>query len=213
VDRRVQLGWVRGTPAERRAFGQRLRNKIRRVDQCKWNSTGRSFDPIGLIRSSHQGRIEKLIRIKEQHMAASPFSFFRGAAPLMAADLARMTVTGLRVQMCGDTHVRNLGAYAAPDGLLVFDLNDFDETIPGPWEWDLKRLAASFVLNGQEAGNNSSRCHAAVLALVRAYRQAMDHFAAITVLDLSRHLTARSLAKAHKDPVQALLAKAARADP
>jgi uncharacterized protein (DUF2252 family) len=117
-------------------------------------------------------------------MAASPFAFFRGAAPLMAADLATLPKTGLRVQMCGDAHVRNLGAYAAPEGYLVFDINDFDETILGPWEWDLKRLATSLVLVGREAGERKRACRNVVEEMTHSYRTSMARFATMGLRDL-----------------------------
>ncbi len=100
-----------------------------------------------------RGRVPALLKLKHQLMAQSPFGYFRGAAPVMAADLAVLPNTGIVSQLCGDAHVRNLGAFAAPDGRLVFDINDFDETIRGPFEWDLKRMAASLVLAGREAGH------------------------------------------------------------
>jgi len=109
-------------------------------------------DPVDAIVAANADRVRELVPLKMGRMAASPFAFFRGAAPLMAADLATLPKTGLRVQICGDAHVRNLGAYAAPEGYLVFDINDFDETLLGPWEWDLKRLATSLVLAAREAG-------------------------------------------------------------
>lgn len=124
-------------------------------------------------------------------MRVSPFAFFRGAAVLMASDLATHPSSGLTVQLCGDAHVHNLGAYAAPDGQLVFDLNDFDETMPGPWEWDLKRLATSFVLAGQECGQSGGQCEAAVRALVASYRRYLRTFAAMPFATLARHLVTR----------------------
>ena len=109
-----------------------------------------------------RGRVPALVKLKHQLMAQSPFSYFRGAAPVMAADLAVLPITGIMSQLCGDAHVRNLGAFAAPDGRLVFDINDFDETIRGPFEWDLKRMATSLVLAGREAGHKEAEACAAV---------------------------------------------------
>ena len=109
-------------------------------------------------------------------MSLSPFAFYRGAAPVMAADLATLPRTGYHVQICGDAHVRNLGAYASPDGRIVFDINDFDESFRAPWEWDLKRLATSFVLAGREAGTSDRVCRDAVMLLVRSYRRSMGRF-------------------------------------
>src|SRR5258706_5216177 len=111
----------------------------------------RAFDPMVVLRGSAEGRVPQLLPIKYARMRVSPFAFFRGAVSIMAADLGRLPNSGLRVQLCGDAHVQNLGSFAGPDGGLGFDLNDFDETIRGPWEWDVKRMAASIVLAGPEA--------------------------------------------------------------
>jgi uncharacterized protein (DUF2252 family) len=117
-------------------------------------------------------------------MVKTPFAFYRGAAAIMAADLAPTPVTGLRAQLCGDAHLANFGGFAAPDRELVFDLNDFDETIPGPWEWDVKRLAASFAVAGRDRGLERPDRREAILATVRAYRDAMRNFAAMRTLDV-----------------------------
>jgi uncharacterized protein (DUF2252 family) len=117
-------------------------------------------------------------------MAASPFSFFRGAAAVMAADMAKTPVSGLRVQMCGDAHLSNFGAFAAPDRTLVFDLNDFDESLPGPWEWDVKRLAASFEIAARESGLKRKQRRAILLTVVREYREAIRAFAVMRNLDV-----------------------------
>ena len=138
------------TVPERRILGLNLRKKVNRLEQGTWIPARR--DPVEIVLASNKDRLPDLIPLKMGRMSVSPFAFFRGSASLMAADLAQHPVTGLQVQICGDAHLRNLGAYAAPDGHLVFDLNDFDETTPGPWEWDLKRLATSAVLCGREAG-------------------------------------------------------------
>jgi uncharacterized protein (DUF2252 family) len=143
-------------------------------------------------------------------MLASPFTFFRGAAPLMASDLAGWPTTGLLVQLCGDAHVVNLGAYAAPDGHLVFDLNDFDETIPGPWEWDLKRLATSIILAGIDAGESRANGALAVRVLVKSYREALARFSEMKVMDLVKWEVRRHT---KKGPVRAVLQKAERATP
>jgi uncharacterized protein (DUF2252 family) len=124
-------------------------------------------------------------------MRVSPFAFFRGSAPVMAADLATTRNTGVLVQICGDAHVRNLGAYAALDGSLVFDLNDFDETIAGPWEWDVKRFATSLLLAGEEAGPSRSSCEAGVVSFVRSYREHLNLFASMRFATLGRYLITR----------------------
>ena len=173
-------------PAQRRAYGQGLRDRVSRGDQGEWQPPRQRADPIAILRQADAERIPELVQLKMFRMAASPFGFFRGAAPVMAADLARFPTTGLRTQICGDAHVKNLGAYAAPDGHVVFDLNDFDETIVGPWEWDLKRLATSLVQAGREARTNRRTSRDAVLALVRSYCETLERLAGLHVLDLLR---------------------------
>ncbi len=153
---------------ERRAVGQSRRKQLRRQDHSFWEPQQRRHDPIALIEESMRGRVPALIALKYERMAASPFGFFRGAVPVMASDLSLLPHTGIVNQICGDAHVRNLGAYAGPDGRLVFDINDFDETIRGPFEWDLKRLAASLVLAGGELGIKRAQCEEAVYALSHA---------------------------------------------
>ena len=161
---------------ERVEFGRSQRGKLKRSDHAHWEPKQRKHDPVEIILAVNRERITALVPIKMARMAASPFGFFRGNVPVMAADLAGMRASGITVQICGDAHVRNLGAYAAPDGRLVFDINDFDETIPAPWEWDLKRLGTSLVLAGREAQNSDRVCHEAVLACAEAYRKKMVEF-------------------------------------
>jgi uncharacterized protein (DUF2252 family) len=156
------------------------------------------------------GRVPALIPLKYQLMAESPFGYFRGAAPVMAADLAQMPSTGIVSQLCGDAHVRNLGAFAAPDGRLVFDINDFDESIRGPFEWDLKRMAASLVLAGRAAGHKDGSAHRAVVACVERYAAQMRAFARMPQLEVNRFQVHRLGLAA---PVHAALAKAERATP
>ena len=195
---------------ERLMLGRKLRRKIGRNRQADWSPKKGRNDPVATIVAANSNRLQFLLPIKMGRMAAGPFAFFRGAAPLMAADLATLPVTGLQVQICGDAHVRNLGAYAAPEGHLVFDINDFDETIAGPWEWDLKRLATSLVLAGREAGERNSVCRQSVEEMVRSYRTSMNHFAAMTVCELARVEIRRG---ERGTPVQAVLQKASRVTP
>jgi len=195
---------------ERRAVGRSLRNKVGRADHAKWAPTKTRGDPVAAIVSANADRVRELVPIKMGRMAAGPFAFFRGAAPLMAADLATLPKTGLRVQICGDAHVRNLGAYAAPEGYLVFDINDFDETIPGPWEWDLKRLATSLVLAGREAGAGKSTRRNAVEEMTRSYRTSMASFAMLGVRDLAKVEIRRGW---KGTPIHAVLRKARRVTP
>src|SRR5262249_48575419 len=151
-----------------------------------------------------------LLPEKYRRMRASPFAFFRGSAPLMAADLAIMPRSGLTVQICGDAHVRNLGAYAALDGTLVFDINDFDETIAGPWEWDVKRFATSLILAGAEAGQSTGRCEDSVRLFVRSYRKFLHIFATMRFATLSRYRITR---RQHSPLLDEILRDAERVTP
>jgi uncharacterized protein (DUF2252 family) len=195
---------------ERRKRGKKLRRKVGRDDNADWSLEKTRRDPVAIILAANADRLPSLVPIKMGRMAAGPFAFFRGAAPLMAADLATLPVTGLRVQICGDAHVRNLGAYAAPEGHLVFDINDFDETTSGPWEWDLKRLATSLVLAGREAGESASGCRDSVKEMVRSYRTSMNGFAGMRVCELAKVEIVRG---AKGTPVHAVLRKASRVTP
>ena len=195
---------------ERRKRGRTLRRKVGRARNADWSPKKARRDPVAIILAANGERLRNLVPIKMGRMAMGPFAFFRGAAPLMAADLATLPVTGLHVQICGDAHVRNLGAYAAPEGHLVFDINDFDETIPGPWEWDLKRLATSLVLAGREAGESNSGCRDSAEAMVRSYRTSMNRFAGMRVHDLAK---VEILRGAKGTPVHAVLHKASRVTP
>jgi uncharacterized protein (DUF2252 family) len=141
-------------------------------------------DPVAILEQQAETRTPELVPIRYGRMVRTPFAFFRGAAAIMAADLADTPATGLDVQLCGDAHLSNFGVYAAPDRDLVFDLNDFDETLPGPWEWDVKRLAASFAVAGRDRGLEASERRETVLAAMRSYRGAMRQFAAMRTLDV-----------------------------
>jgi uncharacterized protein (DUF2252 family) len=143
-----------------------------------------SRDPIGLLLEQDKTRVPELVPIRHGRMLASPFAFFRAAALPMAADLATTPTSGLRVQLCGDAHLSNFGAFASPERRLVFDVNDFDETLPGPFEWDVKRLAASVAVAGRDNGSSRKQCRKAVLAAVEDYRAAMHTFATQHFLDV-----------------------------
>ncbi len=202
------------TPDDRLAQGRALRGKLGRAEHGKWTPSKNRANPVTLLMGENTGRQSSLLPTKFDRMKASPFGFFRGAAPLMAADLALMKSTGLRVQLCGDAHVKNLGAYAAPDGQLVFDLNDFDETISGPWEWDVKRLAASIVLAGRDAKDRLSDCRKAVLEFSAAYRNALWLFSKMKALDLMKHPVLSGMGnEIENELVQRVLKKAERATP
>jgi uncharacterized protein (DUF2252 family) len=176
---------------DRYEAGKRIRQRMPRERHRDWVAATDRPNPLKTLAQVNEGRIGKLLAEKQRRMRASPFAFFRGAAVLMASDLATLPRTGIIVQLCGDAHVRNLGAYAAPDGRLVFDINDFDETIPGPWEWDLKRLATSLVLASQEAGCSEAQHDAGVRAFVASYRQHLRAFATMPLASLARHLITR----------------------
>ncbi len=166
--------------------------------------------PLDLLRKSMVGRLPHLVPIKYERMVASPFGFFRGAVPIMAADLAAHPNTGIETQLCGDAHVLNLGAYESPDGALVFDINDFDETIRGPFEYDVKRFGTSLILAGREAGVSRSGRHEAVLHFVERYRRMMRIFASMPVLEVARYQIHRL---ADVDPMPAILGQAKRSTP
>lgn len=203
-----KLGAVVPSPGERFAKGKEHRKKLRRVDQGEWKPSKKRVDSVEIVLVSTRGRLRDLIPIKMERMTASPFGFFRGAAPVMAADLATLPVCGLDAQICGDAHVRNLGSYAAPDGHLVFDINDFDETVRGPFEWDLKRLATSIVLSGQESGHGLKACKDAVRIFIRTYCGALARLSELPVLELAKYQLHVKV-----KPVQSVLHKAERATP
>jgi uncharacterized protein (DUF2252 family) len=199
-----------GTSQDRRAAGQLRRKQVRRQHHGVWDAKQRRHDPLKLLEESMRGRVPALVPLKYERMLASPFGFFRGAVPVMAADLALLPNTGIVNQICGDAHVRNLGAYAAQDGRLVFDINDFDETTRAPFEWDLKRLATSLVLAGREAGAKNGLAKEAVLAFLKRYQKYVLMFAELPVLEVARYQVHRLLKVA---PVAEILGKAERATP
>jgi uncharacterized protein (DUF2252 family) len=195
---------------ERRALGQARRKQVGRQQHDALKPKARRSSALALVDRSMHGRVPALIKLKYELMAQSPFSYFRGAASVMAADLAALPSTGIMAQLCGDAHVRNLGAYAAPDGRLVFDINDFDETIRGPFEWDLKRMAASLVLAGRESGHKDRASHQAVVECVERYTAQMRAFSKMPALEAARYQVHRLAAI---QPVHAALMKAERATP
>ncbi len=138
----------RRTLAERRALGRSLREKVPRSSHDTWSPAADRPNPISLLEEQDRSRLAQFVPIRYGRMIASPFGFLRGSAVVMAGDLTATPVTGLQVQMCGDAHLSNFGGYATPERNQVIDVNDFDETLPGPWEWDVKRLAASIVVVG-----------------------------------------------------------------
>jgi uncharacterized protein (DUF2252 family) len=172
---------------ERFAFGQERRKQIRRMEHKAWKAKDRRESPLKLLEVSTRGRVPELVALKNQLMAASPFAYFRGAVPVMAYDLSLTGNTGILSQLCGDAHVRNLGAFAGPDGRLVFDINDFDETIVAPFEWDVKRMATSLVLAGRAAGAKNINCREAAAVFLERYRTMMATFARMPVVEIARY--------------------------
>src|SRR6266498_1254233 len=155
-----------------------------RPAQGLWKPAVDRPDPVEMLIESSRGRLESLAPIRHARMLTSPFAFFRGSAAAMAYDLVSTPVSGLLVQLCGDCHLGNFGGFATPERRLIFDLLDFDETIPGPWEWDVKRLGASFHLAGRDIGLSEANCEEAVLNLGRAYRQRLIELAQMKTLDM-----------------------------
>jgi uncharacterized protein (DUF2252 family) len=165
------------TPAERAERGKAARSEVPRASHAVYDPAADRPDPVGLLERQAVTRVPDLVPVRYARMLASPFSYFRGAALSMAADLAATPVSGLAVQACGDAHLSNFGVYASPERALVFDLNDFDETLPGPWEWDVKRLAASLEVAGRGNGWRPGPRRTVVTAAVARYREAMRVFA------------------------------------
>jgi uncharacterized protein (DUF2252 family) len=198
------------TAQERRTFGQARRKQVGRQQHSELKPKARQATALELVARSMRGRVPALIQLKYQLMVASPFGYFRGAVPVMAADLSVLPNTGIAAQLCGDAHVRNLGAFAAPDGRLVFDINDFDETIRGPFEWDLKRMAASLMLAGRESGHKEASARQAVEKFVARYAAQMRAFSRMPLLEMAHFQVHRIEEVA---PVHDALLKAERSTP
>ncbi len=172
------------TSTERRATGKAIRTKVPRASHAMWSPTPNRPDPISLLEETNRSRIASLVPIRYGRMIISPFAFLRGSAVVMANDLAMTPITGIQVQICGDAHLSNFGTYATPERNLVFDVNDFDETLPGPWEWDVKRLAASIVVVGRQNGFSAANNKQAVLNCLQTYREHMWKFGDMHHLDV-----------------------------
>lgn len=173
---------ITATRTERYAAGKALRAKAPRTSHGEWSSSADRPDPIRLLEESNRSRVEDLVPIRYGRMSLSPFAFLRGSAVVMASDLARTPVSGIKVQICGDAHLSNFGFYASPERNLVFDVNDFDETLPGPWEWDLKRLAASIVVAGRANGYTAQENRQSVVSCIQKYRTIMRNMANMQAL-------------------------------
>ena len=166
-----------GPPDERRKAALDLRRQLPRSALAEWAPQANRTDPVGILVEQGKNRVQDLLPVRYFRMQADPFAFFRGAAAIMAADLATMPSTGIRLQACGDAHFANFGSYATPEGTPIFDLNDFDETLPCPFEWDVKRLAASLAVAGRVAQLTKKKCGALACIAARSYRQYMAELA------------------------------------
>jgi uncharacterized protein (DUF2252 family) len=174
----------RPSRAELIARGAACRKRCPRGSHAVWIAPPDRPDPLRLVEEGNAGRIPELIPLRHGRMLSSPFTFYRGTAVIMAADLAGTPTTGIRVQTCGDAHLGNFRCFATPERRVIFDIHDLDETLPAPWEWDVKRLAVSFVLACRSNGFSEKRARDAVLTCVRSYREAMAHFSAMRALDV-----------------------------
>jgi len=186
--------------SERLAAGKALRERVTRESHAAWKAPRQGRDPIAILEASNRGRLQELVPIRYGRMVRTPFTFLRGSAALMAHDLATLPSTGIRVQACGDCHLLNFGAFATPERNLVFDLNDFDETLPAPWEWDLKRLVVSFQIAARDNRRSDASGQRAVLACVRAYREHLRECSKMRPLEVwYQRLDAETLIEAAPD--------------
>ena len=186
---RIEHGIVRSngeylSAGERRAAGKALRDAVPRASHGDWKVPKDRRDPIELLTEANEGRLPQLIPIRFGRMAQSPFAFYRGAAAIMAADLASTPKTELRVQACGDAHLMNFGAFATPERNVIFDINDFDETLPGPWEWDIKRLAASVAIAARHVNLSDNDAAKAATDTVCSYRERMADYSSMRALEV-----------------------------
>jgi uncharacterized protein (DUF2252 family) len=170
--------------AERSAAGKALRRKCPRSSHAAWKAPARRRDAVELVLEAEKGRLPDLLPLRHGRMVRSAFTFYRGAALTMAADLASTPTTGVRVQCCGDAHLCNFGGFATPERRVIFSINDLDETLPAPWEWDVKRLAASFVVAGRDNGLKARATQDVARTCVRTYRESMAEFSRMKTLEL-----------------------------
>jgi uncharacterized protein (DUF2252 family) len=180
----VRMGVEPPSPEERAARGKAARADVPRSSHAEWEPAPGRKDPVTLQEEAGKDRVQELLPIRYGRMLTSPFAFFRGTADIMAADLAPTPTTGFRAQLCGDAHLSNFGLFGSPERDLVFDINDFDETLPGPWEWDVKRLAASLALAGRDRGFPKRKRRDITRTAVRDYRKSMREFASMPELDV-----------------------------
>ena len=186
---------------ERYAEGKGLRKACPRESHAVWKPPARRSDPIDMVLAAEKGRMPQLLPLRHGRMVRSAFTFYRGSALPMAADLASTPTSGIRVQCCGDAHLSNFGGFATPERRIIFSINDLDETLPAPWEWDVKRLAASFVVASRDNGLKDSVAKDVARNCVRAYREAMAGYSKLRTLDLwYESLEPRDLLRGVKDP-------------
>src|SRR5215203_5265909 len=169
---------------ERRAHGKEARDRTPLSSHTGWTPATDRPNPVALLEAQNRTREPDLVPVRHGRMLVSPFTFYRGGAKIMAADLAGTPTAGLQVQLCGDAHLSNFGVFASPERRLLFDLNDFDETLPGPFEWDVKRMAASFTIAARNNGFSKADTREATMASVTAYREAMAGFGQMGTLDV-----------------------------
>ncbi len=172
------------TVSERRERGRALRKQVPRSGHGEWVAAADRADPVAVLEAQNEQRLQQLVPVRHGRMMVSPFTFYRGGAAILAADLATTPTTELSVQLCGDAHLSNFGFYGSPERALVFDCNDFDETLPGPWEWDIKRLAASFFIAGRFNGLTDKACRKLARRVVRRYRKSMTRLAGMRTMDI-----------------------------
>jgi uncharacterized protein (DUF2252 family) len=187
ADKAIPAFAPRPSRAELIARGEELRKKCGRRSHAVWQAPADRPDPVQLVEQGNVGRIPQLIPIRHGRMMQCPFTYYRGAALAMAVDLAKLPTTGVRVQACGDAHLGNFRVFATPERRTIFDIHDLDETLPAPWEWDVKRLATSFVIAARNNGLSEKRAREAVLTCVRSYREHMAEFSEMRVLDVWYH--------------------------
>jgi uncharacterized protein (DUF2252 family) len=211
--KRVQSPKETLTREQRKAAGKALRDKCPRRSHATWKAPSNRPDPVELLIQSSKDRIPNLVPIRYGRMMQSPFAFYRGAAAIMAADLALTPTSGIRVQTCGDCHLMNFGGFGTPERDIIFDINDFDETLPAPWEWDLKRLAASFVVAGRNNGFKEAESRKAALRCIQSYHEHMHSYADMGALEMwyqrMDNMVASIKSRKWKKIVQKQIAKAA----
>ena len=200
ADNVAQITVDQRSRADRKADGKAMRLAVPLASHAAWQAPANRRDPIELLIESSAGRVPELLPIRYGRMLQSPFAFYRGGAAIMSDDLASLPKTGIHVQACGDCHLVNFGGFATPERQVIFAINDFDETLPAPWEWDIKRLAASFVVAGRHNGFTAEENREAVLGCVRSYRERLREFSKMQALEVwYSHIDAEELIETIED--------------